>query len=275
MLAPDRVELSVRTLCMAGLCGLLACTPLSHPAPRPTPVPSGVSVPAPDSSTPSNSFPQLRWRDEVRRVVASVALRNIATAQFDSAQISYEVTTTSIPGAEGFLQISQQHTEQGHQAVVDSLQTTQASAEGRFLDTSATVLCAVQQNTLSPLQLRFIVPRYAANWPQIDTLQYTTCVRGARASVVAVVTWASPVFDSAREVWNQSLDIKGLVHADSSRVLPLHLSGELTGSGSLILEPVSTKVRELSATMQLELVAKGGTVKQHIQQKVYLEQRAF
>lgn len=154
---------------------------------------------------------------------------------------------------------------------IDTGRTYNVNADGVFQGPVAIPTCTSGVSAASVLYSRLLVPRYSAAWPVTDSLSYETCIRNVRSRVSSTVTWMTPTADAAVSTWTQSVRIIGSLAADSTRMLPMQLSGILNGSITLTYPIDTTLVSRVTGQLSFVLNAKSSTRQQRVEQTTSIE----
>ncbi len=154
---------------------------------------------------------------------------------------------------------------------LDSGRVYQLSLDGLFTGIAAVGSCTTGGSVISPLYARLLIPRYALDWPQRDSLTYDTCMQGVRSQISGLITWQSPVLDANRTMWLQQIRFTGQLLADSTRSLPLHLRGTFNGTASVTYSVDAADLLQLNSRITFIIDATSSARQQHLQQVTVLQ----
>jgi hypothetical protein len=254
---------------------------LSSCAPSRTPgaaAPGPLVIPPSRDSVVMTPVTPLTWSSGVFRI--SIEAR---TAQADSTatdSLRRHGTVRLIPDVQGLLTVLRFEAA-GDSA--DSATTASASHVIRLTVDSTgksalrellTTACTARLPELSPLLVRQLVfpvdPRVFTQQTYVtDSLVYSSCIQGIQVQSLIELQWnRSPVQPSELEL-HLGVRFKGRVLADSSRRLPMRLTGSLSGTSSLVFLRRNLGLQEARSTAMFDLeAASGGTRRQRFTQTV-------
>lgn len=227
------------------------------------PVPSDVPR---DSINNKEIFPPSIWRE----YQFNVAMR-VHTAQDDSAAadtLIRNAVVTVVPQIvdSTTVLLFQADAQPGDTSTVETIGRGQIRVDARgnsSIVKDSTEICSARLPEVSPILIRQLI--YPAG-PDVlhpgssftDSLKYSSCIQGVRVHSTIEIQWtraSTQVDDGVR----LSARLQGRIHADSSRQLPMTLTGIIAGTSSLLFEQQTLELKDLrfEVTSQLNAQAKG------------------
>lgn len=264
--------------------GILACARV----PASPPVTAPASIPAVDSVqkriTPITRLASDSARYSVTAITHATELSERRRSDSTLRETSIVASLTSSTSNSWLLQLS------GNRVISDSLfsaRSRRASNDSLerlalridtigahlSLDAGSLVLCNGNAALLSPLLARlFIVPSRLGeegDHTLRDSLTYISCAGTAVLTTVLEVQFGQ--LDSA----GVAVRIAGITHADSTKALPMHLHGTLSGKAHILPATSSTLPDQIDLNLDLELSAKSALRQQQLKQntKVTVKRR--
>lgn len=133
-------------------------------------------------------------------------------------------------------------------------------------------LCLANSALLSPLIARLLVPPVLTNDQQhqvaSDGLTYTACSSGTRVIILAGIEFLQ------NEASQIKVTIKGQLRSDSTKALPLRITGLLTGEGRILLSSLQAPIAEtIELTLHLDMAAESSAKKQQFKQSTTIHVR--
>ncbi len=269
--APRRHPMRLPCILPLLLAGCVASpSPRTATPPSPTPIPVADSVAGPEVFTPFS------WREE--RLGVSIRTRTI---QEDS-------TALDTMARDGMIRIVPENIGSGVVLAFGSItpapDTSITAPQGTLVrirvDTAGIVAvlpdsasgCFTRVPELSPLFLRqLIYPLATAKGREIDSvtdsLRYTSCLQGVELRFSLRLRWTRGPGPRGPQI-PFVLDMEGEVHADSTRQLPMTLSGTVFGRSTLVFGREMLQLQRLESEIVSRFEAVTGTRRQRFTQRV-------
>lgn len=248
----------------------LACSSIPPlPAPTPQPVVPDTSVPA---VTPAPSATPVALSAGTRRFEVAWTTHNqdLDTGVRDSLATSALVSVTLVPGSTRRLDVMALISWGGADSLKpDTLRGSLETDGAGFRQDGLVSGCPRERvRDFSPLLLRLLLLRAMTDRQTVDSLSYRSCASGVVRSSEGAITWDGEPRQAA-----SSLVVAGRLTADSSRALPLRLTGQVSGRARQ--ESDGTAVLALEGELVTALEARGPGITQRVRQTVRFRARAL
>jgi hypothetical protein len=243
---------------------LSACAPSRTPGAA---APASVVIPSSRDSVVAAPGAPFTWSPSVFRV--SIEAR---TAQADSTaadSLRHQATVRLTPETQGSLTVLR------FESAGDSTRNAAGTSDAQVIHVTVdsgekpavrevlATECAVRLPELSPLLVRQLVfpvnPRVFTQQTQVtDSLVYSSCIQGVQVRSLIELQWTRSSVPPNDLELHWGVQFKGRVLADSSRRLPMRLTGNLSGTSSLSFLRQNLNLQEARSTVIFDLEAASG-----------------
>jgi len=229
---------------------------------------SEIVTPAADSTQVATALPYA-WTADAFTISIEVRTEQADSTAVDSLRRDATVHFTPQKTDSGYVFLFEASRDSVDAASPLTLAATRLivdTAGNSAVDEGSMEDCSTRLPEVSPVLVRQLAfpldPRHFLIRTQFtDSIAYTSCVQGVRVRSQVELTWTqSPAYTNAGQR-QFTVQLKGKLQADSSRQLPMNLSGNISGASILIFDSQALRLVTLESQITSGIEATSGTLR--------------